>query len=292
MIKPLLFGLTLGSVGTLVAMQYHLVRTEERLLIVARAHQPPLRSTYVDIRHWSPAMWQYYPELQEAIVKAGRSDLMVSQTESTAATENAIPFQGVSGAGQTPIFTASEARKTETPPENVLAPATMGPTAFRLPQIALGAANSLRETVNTTNPSAANPPTPLPATSPAAEQHESPLPAEQRTVPQPDQIVPSPLATRITNSTSSPSGTPQGKWMQSLLRSIVPGAGESPAGSVNAANPSPVSSAPATIPPEEKGSLPEIPASTLPNAKPVLPTEESTFPATPRRIFTTGLRGI
>ncbi|WP_437192106.1 hypothetical protein [Planctomicrobium sp. SH527] len=76
MIKSFVLGLLIGGTSGLMAMHYHLVRTPERLLLVSRVHQPPLRSIYVDARSWNPARWQHYPELSEAMVKAGHQELL------------------------------------------------------------------------------------------------------------------------------------------------------------------------------------------------------------------------
>ncbi|HWL10499.1 MAG TPA: hypothetical protein VNQ76_18990 [Planctomicrobium sp.] len=83
MIKIFLFGLLAGAFGTVMAMQYHVVRTHERFMVVARIHQPPVRTAYVDVREWTPAMWEHYPDLSEAMVKAGRSDLLTRDGRAT-----------------------------------------------------------------------------------------------------------------------------------------------------------------------------------------------------------------
>ncbi len=77
MLKSFAAGITVGAIATLVATQYHVIRTPERVLMISRVHQAPLRSAYVDVREWNPAMWEQFPELAEAVVKAGRRDLLV-----------------------------------------------------------------------------------------------------------------------------------------------------------------------------------------------------------------------
>jgi len=97
MVKSFLTGLAIGSVGALVAMQYHVVRTDERIMMVARVPQPPLRSIYVDVRRWSPTMWQHYPELAEAVTQAGHENLLAqdnSGRKAQAAPMNAVPVMG------------------------------------------------------------------------------------------------------------------------------------------------------------------------------------------------------
>lgn len=77
-LKTFVAGLLLGSVTMLLAMQFHLIRTTEGFTVVPRAEQPPLRSTYVDVRRWNTGMWKNYPEVSEALIKAGREDVMTS----------------------------------------------------------------------------------------------------------------------------------------------------------------------------------------------------------------------
>lgn len=81
MIKSFVVGLLIGGTSGLLAMHYHVVRTPERVLLVSRVHQPPLRSIYVDARSWNPARWQQYPELSEAMVKAGYEEILARDTQ-------------------------------------------------------------------------------------------------------------------------------------------------------------------------------------------------------------------
>lgn len=85
-LKMFLAGLVLGAGGMLFSMQFHVMRTNTGLTVVPRTHQPPLRSTYVDVRRWSVAMWQNYPEVTEALVKSGRVDVL-----GTGAVKSLIP---------------------------------------------------------------------------------------------------------------------------------------------------------------------------------------------------------
>lgn len=303
MVKSLLFGLTVGSVGTLVAMQYHLVRTDERFVIVSRTHQPPLRSAYVDIRHWSPAMWEHYPELQEAIVKAGRQDLLTARVQpASTALDSAVPFQGVSRTGDTPIFTASDARQAPTPPPVQKALPPEASNLLASPRVALGTP------VTTMNLPSVQP-VPQPATTiiqniPALshstlsnlpEAAESMLQSMQRTVPAPEEIAASTAVTR------SPGAAPgavieqlkegsKPDWMQSLLRTIVPGTAPVP----GASSPAPITTAPspqassrtAIADPffREESAVEQIPPVSASPFRTVPQTEDRSFPATPRRI--------
>lgn len=74
--KLFLCGLVIGLIGGVFALQNHVVRTSDGVVVVARTTRPPLRSTYVDVRDWSATMWTQYPEVAAAVVQAGRSDLI------------------------------------------------------------------------------------------------------------------------------------------------------------------------------------------------------------------------
>lgn len=75
-LKTFLTGLFIGSTTSLVAMQIHVVNTDDGLTVLPRAHRPPVSTTYVDVREWSLAMWRQHPEVAEAAVKSGRVDLL------------------------------------------------------------------------------------------------------------------------------------------------------------------------------------------------------------------------
>ena len=92
MLKSFLAGLTIGGVGALLSMQYHLVRSHDGVAVIPRLHQPPIRSVYADVRGWSPKMWETYPELTEAIVKSGRRELLMQD-----AMTHKVPDQPVYG---------------------------------------------------------------------------------------------------------------------------------------------------------------------------------------------------
>jgi len=315
MVKSLLFGLAFGSVGTLVAMQYHFVRTDERFVIVSRAHQPPLRSVYVDIRDWNTAMWEHYPELQEAIVKAGRQDLLTARSSTAKNLDSAIPFQGVSRTGETPIFTASEARSAPTPPSPKSALPPEASNSIQSPRVALGTSTATKSmfSESLSEPTMSEPTTTIkenPASQPAPHSTLTDLPVTaesllhsmQRTVPQPEEIVPSAVAGRLTKPVPEVVAEtlkqgPKPDWVQSLLRTIVPGA----SGSTESAFDEPAARAQSVLnaetpasPPLQKsvGPLQQIIPQRLPSVSPVPPTEDSAFPATPRRIDATGVLEI
>lgn len=75
-IKTFLSGLTLGSVTSLLAMQFHVINTNDGMIVLPRVSRPPLRSTYVDVRKWSLSMWRQHPDVAKAAVMYGRPDLL------------------------------------------------------------------------------------------------------------------------------------------------------------------------------------------------------------------------
>lgn len=77
-IRAFLFGLTAGTGLGYFAMNYHVVYGPDGPVVVSRIQQPPIRSAYVDVRNWSAAMWQRYPDVTAALVKAGKGDLIAS----------------------------------------------------------------------------------------------------------------------------------------------------------------------------------------------------------------------
>ena len=77
-IRAFLFGLTAGTGLGYFAMNYHVVYAPEGLVVVSRIQQPPVRSAYVDVRNWSSAMWERYPDVTAALVKAGKGDVIAS----------------------------------------------------------------------------------------------------------------------------------------------------------------------------------------------------------------------
>ena len=76
-------GIILGGAASLFAMRYHVVQSNEGLIVLPRSNQPPVRSVYVDVRKWNVAMWKQYPEVAEAMVKSGRGDLMITGAVNT-----------------------------------------------------------------------------------------------------------------------------------------------------------------------------------------------------------------
>ena len=71
-----LAGLLVGTCAGLFVANYHVVNTPQGVVVVPRAQRPPLRSSYVDIRSWSQAMWVNHPEVTQALIADGRSSLI------------------------------------------------------------------------------------------------------------------------------------------------------------------------------------------------------------------------
>jgi len=76
-VKVFGIGLLFGAALAAFSMRYHVVHTDKGIVVVPRSSQPPLRSVYVDVREWNLPMWQEYPEVSEAMVNAGHTDLIV-----------------------------------------------------------------------------------------------------------------------------------------------------------------------------------------------------------------------
>ncbi|SFJ11088.1 hypothetical protein [Planctomicrobium piriforme] len=255
MIKSFLSGLAFGVIAALLAMHYHVVRTDERMLVVSRIHQPPLRSVYVDVRQWSPAMWQHYPELSEAMVKAGHSEMLAREAKPRNVPQTA-PAQTPHGypPEQTPIAPAANGfQQPISPPNPFLTPGH--PTA-QLPEA-----------------SESSDPTAIAAI--ASGTDSSGLPSLQDPVPMASDI-PSPMPI-VANATAPTEPSPiagfeSGKpnWMHSVLRSIIPNINKD--------------SIPASI-----TELAEIPAEIREQSIPAQPVPAAqapaaTFPMSPRRV--------
>ena len=104
-LKTFCFGLMLGCIGCYLSMQFHVVNTNDGLIVLPRAHRPTLRSVYVDVRKWSLSMWKQHPEVAEAAVLSGRPDLLAEGAL------NSILPEGTSAAGQATQPTSAENAK-------------------------------------------------------------------------------------------------------------------------------------------------------------------------------------
>ena len=72
-----LFCMMLGGGLVYFAFQYHLVRAADEYTLVPKV-SAGLADTYVDVRSWDAAEWRRHPALIRALVKEGRSDLVVA----------------------------------------------------------------------------------------------------------------------------------------------------------------------------------------------------------------------
>lgn len=74
--KPVLFGAIFGGGLAFVALQYHLVRSDDGFRLVPRAPQPSIGLAFVDIRDFGMQEWDDRPELVQAITQHGSTDLI------------------------------------------------------------------------------------------------------------------------------------------------------------------------------------------------------------------------
>ncbi|MCA9053449.1 MAG: hypothetical protein KDA75_06410 [Planctomycetaceae bacterium] len=79
-IKRVVAGLLVGGGAMYFADHYHVVHTTEGHVVVPRAQQIALRSSYADVRGWDATKWAQYPELSEAVLQDGRGGLLVEGT--------------------------------------------------------------------------------------------------------------------------------------------------------------------------------------------------------------------
>ncbi|ODA29549.1 MULTISPECIES: hypothetical protein [Planctopirus] len=71
----ILFGGTLGASAMWGAFNFHLVWTEDRLLIVQRS-APSLKDTVADVRAWGRSEWLKHPHLTRSMMGAGHKKVI------------------------------------------------------------------------------------------------------------------------------------------------------------------------------------------------------------------------
>ena len=71
----LILGVAIGGGGVFAAFQYHVVRTEQTLLVVRR-QRADWHDTYVDIRGWGYRDWASHRDLSHDLIVSGRGDLV------------------------------------------------------------------------------------------------------------------------------------------------------------------------------------------------------------------------
>ena len=72
-----LFCMMVGGGLVYFAFQYHLVRAADDYALFPKV-SAGLTDTYADVRSWDAAEWRRHPALVRALVKQGRSDLVVA----------------------------------------------------------------------------------------------------------------------------------------------------------------------------------------------------------------------
>jgi hypothetical protein len=91
-LMALLIGIVIGGGCVYFAYQYHVVRTDDEWLFIPKT-QRDLANTYIDIRRWSVNDWAGQPELARALMKEGRSDLIVQPQAGNLFDELLRPFR-------------------------------------------------------------------------------------------------------------------------------------------------------------------------------------------------------
>ncbi|MDB4614184.1 hypothetical protein OAH18_00700 [bacterium] len=79
--KPFLAGLLAGGCLSCVALQYHVVRSDEGMYLVPRSPKPSLTDSYADTRNWSAEKWTQNQLLADALRANGAADLLAGKTE-------------------------------------------------------------------------------------------------------------------------------------------------------------------------------------------------------------------
>lgn len=102
-------GMLIGLSSGIFVTHFHVIRTSNGFDVVPRINQPPLRSSYCDIREWSPAMWTNHPEVTAALTASGRSRL-IGQNISENLLKDVLPEK--SSREQSPVIDSSVAQKS------------------------------------------------------------------------------------------------------------------------------------------------------------------------------------
>lgn len=80
----ILLGGTLGASAMWGAFNFHLVWTEERLLIVQRS-VPSLKDGFADVRTWGRQEWRKHPHLTRSMMGAGHKKVIEKSLRNEAA---------------------------------------------------------------------------------------------------------------------------------------------------------------------------------------------------------------
>lgn len=71
-----LLAMVAGGGIVFAAFEYHIVRTDEQVLLVAKK-QADWRDAYVDIRGWTGRDWTDHPNLVKDLTAAGHGNLII-----------------------------------------------------------------------------------------------------------------------------------------------------------------------------------------------------------------------
>ncbi|MBX7168172.1 MAG: hypothetical protein K1X74_17685 [Pirellulales bacterium] len=74
-IRNLMFGMILGGAGVYVGLKYHVVNTNEGLVLVPKL-EATFADSYIDVRKFTPNDWNERRQLVAAIVKADKQDII------------------------------------------------------------------------------------------------------------------------------------------------------------------------------------------------------------------------
>ncbi len=80
-LKPFLFGTIFGGGLAFVALQYHLVQSADGFRLVPRTPQPSIGLAYADVRDFGMQEWADRPELAQAIMAHGSTDLITTSAK-------------------------------------------------------------------------------------------------------------------------------------------------------------------------------------------------------------------
>ena len=74
--KPFLFGTILGAGLAVCALQFHIVQSHDGFRVIPRTPQASLGLAYADVRNWGAEQWADRPELVQALIAHGSTDLV------------------------------------------------------------------------------------------------------------------------------------------------------------------------------------------------------------------------
>jgi hypothetical protein len=75
-LMALMFGVVIGAATVYTAFQYHVVRSDQRVLLVPK-QRADWHEAYVDIRPWTFREWDEHPVFAQNMVVSGHGDLVI-----------------------------------------------------------------------------------------------------------------------------------------------------------------------------------------------------------------------